>query len=65
VIATYLLLLSLEFSAAFGGGGTVAIRMEFPTKELCTTMRRAIWSQLSEMKGDMGDCTPIPQVPTK
>lgn len=57
-IFTWMLILTLHFSE-MGGGGDGKFTMEFTSKDLCKSMRRAIWSQLKDMNGDLGECVPI------
>jgi len=52
----WVLTLTLELST-MGGGGTADISMAFSTESLCKSFRRAIWSQLADMPGVLGDCT--------
>ncbi len=47
--------------AEMGGGGDALIEMRFTTGKLCASFRRAIWSQLPGLDGDLGDCTSITQ----
>ena len=56
---TYLLVLTLHFTE-MGGGGDTEITLRFSSESLCKAVRRAIWSQLQDAKGTLGDCTRIP-----
>jgi hypothetical protein len=42
-----------------GGGGDALIDMRFTTGGLCKSFRRAIWSQLPDLDGELGDCAEI------
>lgn len=42
-----------------GGGGDAEFVMRFSTLDLCKSVRRAIWSQLQDANGDLGDCAAL------
>ncbi len=58
-VMTWFLVLTLHFTD-MGGGGTTEITMRFTSEPLCKAVRRAIWSQFQDAKGELGDCTRIP-----
>lgn len=56
MILPWVLMLTLHFTE-MGGGGDAQITMRFSSESLCKSVRRAIWSQLKDMDGHLGDCT--------
>lgn len=45
-----------------GGGGDALIDMKFTTPALCKSFRRAIWSQMAGLDGDLGNCIVIADI---
>jgi hypothetical protein len=62
-VFTWFLILTLHLTS-MGGGGDLDIHMRFTSEPLCKSVRRAIWSQMKDAEGVLGDCTPIaPEIP--
>lgn len=55
---THKLTLSMTFKD-MGGGGDAEFAMKFSSEKLCKSVRRAIWSQLQDADGDLGECESI------
>ncbi len=60
LVMTWMLVLSLNFTGEKEWKGDAYIPMQFSNEELCKSFRRAIWSQLKNAKGELGECVPIP-----
>ena len=54
------------YLAEMGGGGTAQLLIHTTSKDLCKSLRRAVMSQMTDMRGHAGPCMELsPALPVQ